>query len=110
MKVGALQSLARCINEMALRALDLEDLGTSRVSRRRKRNEELMARNTLAPLAASPAGTVTLGSGLDIAANVDVIQTQRDKTLFQKHQRAMRGGTSVREGAAATDRLLPRRA
>ena len=42
-KVGALQSLARCINEMALRALDLEDLGTSRVSRRRKRNEELMA-------------------------------------------------------------------
>ena len=64
-----------------------------------KTKRRIESRNTLAPLAASPAGTVTLGSGLDIAANVDVIQMKHGTTVFQKHQRSMRGGTSGRASA-----------
>jgi hypothetical protein len=64
-----------------------------------KTKRRIESRNTLAPLAASPAGTVTLGSGLDIAANVDVIQMKKGTTVFQKHQRSMCGGMSGRASA-----------
>jgi hypothetical protein len=64
-----------------------------------KTKRRIECRNTLAPLAASPAGTVTLGSGLDIAANVDVIQMKHGTAVFQKRQRSMRGGTSGRASA-----------
>ena len=39
MEVGALQSLAGGVNEVALRALDLEDLGERKRAERREREE-----------------------------------------------------------------------
>ncbi len=68
-EVGALQSLAGGVNEVALRALDLEDLGER--ERTGTKNAGKNERDTLAPLAASPAGTVTLGSGLAAIANAE---------------------------------------
>ena len=75
MKIRALQSLARSIDEVALRAFDLEDLKTPESAKTKKSERSTKAKCTLAPLAASPAGTVTLGSGLtDIVTNADVIK------------------------------------
>jgi hypothetical protein len=52
---------------MALRAFDFEDL-RCHGKKKREIQEYPGIGGTLAPLAASPAGTVTFGSGLDITS------------------------------------------